>query len=120
MLSGRRFEETSENAHWRKIKNATSVTMQPLGKQVYYTFENVMECTYYDNTHCKLAILSRRQKPMLPGGRYRSMSPAGRQMNIFGPLAIFLRITISSWIGGYNTDPCYAMHVEPTFWMLNF
>ena len=52
MLSGRRFEETSENAHWRKIKNATSVTMQPLGKQVYYTFENVMECTYYaDNTH---------------------------------------------------------------------
>ena len=29
--------------------------------------------------HCKLATLSRRQKPMLPGGRYRSMSPAGRQ-----------------------------------------
>ena len=29
--------------------------------------------------HCKLATLSRRQKPMLPGRRYRSMSPAGRQ-----------------------------------------
>ena len=29
--------------------------------------------------HCKLATLFRRQKPMLPGRRYRSMSPAGRQ-----------------------------------------
>ena len=29
--------------------------------------------------HCKLATLSRRQKPTLPGRRYRSMSPIGRQ-----------------------------------------
>ena len=29
--------------------------------------------------HCKLATLSRRQKPTLPGRRYCSMSPAGRQ-----------------------------------------
>ena len=29
--------------------------------------------------HCKLATLSRRQKPMLPGPWYLSMSPAGQQ-----------------------------------------
>ena len=29
--------------------------------------------------HCRLATLSRRQKPTLPYRRYRSMSPAGRQ-----------------------------------------
>ena len=29
--------------------------------------------------HCKLATLSRRQKPMLPGGQYLSMLLAGRQ-----------------------------------------
>ena len=34
---------------------------------------------HYVIKHCKLATLSRRQRPMLPGRRYRSMSPAGRQ-----------------------------------------
>ena len=38
-----------------------------------------VKTTSRGNTHCKLATLSRRQKLMLPGGRYRSMSPAGRQ-----------------------------------------
>ena len=32
-----------------------------------------------DKRHCKLATLSRRQKPMLPGRWYLSMSPAGQQ-----------------------------------------
>ena len=40
------------------------------------------------NVNCKLATLSRRQEPMLPGRRYRSMSPAGRQS--LEPLWAFL------------------------------
>ena len=31
------------------------------------------------NSHCKLTTLSQRQKPMLPGRWYLSMSPAGQQ-----------------------------------------
>ena len=41
--------------------------------------EILIEIIERNNTHCKLATLSRRQTPMLPGRRYRSMSPAGRQ-----------------------------------------
>ena len=39
---------------------------------------NMLDCTLCI-IHCKLATLSRRQKPTLPGRRYRSMSPVGRQ-----------------------------------------
>ena len=45
--------------------------------QGYGYLDEVMQIAC--NSHCRLATLSRRQEPTLPGRRYRSMSPAGRQ-----------------------------------------
>ena len=52
--------------------------------------------------HCKLATLSRRQKPMLPGRRYRSMSPAGRQS------LQFYNECIKWWPSANNFQCCRA------------
>ena len=56
----------------------------------------------FSNRHCKLATLSRRQKPMLPGGRYLSMLPAGRQSLQFYNELI-------KWWSSANIFQCNAM-----------
>ena len=56
-------------------------------------------------THCKLATLSRRQRPMLPGRRYRSMSPVGRQSLQFYNECI-------EWWPSANNFQCWTLEIN--------
>ena len=57
--------------------------------------------------HCRLATLSRRQKPTLPGRRYRSMSPAG-------PQSLQFYNEVMKWWPSANNFQCISDFLQNT------